>query len=306
MKHTEVQKEGRTYTLSDLVDTRSLMRTEFYNEWAGPQDLFDAACGTMIRSGSVAGNITFWLGQNRAPCGAEELRTLDFFMPHLVRAMSIHRRVAGAEKKCEGLGHSLDMLREGLLILRPEGKVIFANASALRTLRSNDGLKLRNDLLEADRSSESAAIRQAIHAASLCAQGHAATPSHPVPVIRRSLRRPFLVWIAPLAAASAFGNGHPLVAVFIIDPDAKQASPEQALRRVFGLTPAESKLANELLQGNDLTAIAESFGISRNTVRTQLRSIFAKTGTSRQAELISLLAQLANRLDSEDEISETR
>jgi DNA-binding CsgD family transcriptional regulator len=301
MKHTEVQKEGRTYTLSDLVDTRSLMRTEFYNDWAGPQDLFDAACGTMIRSGSVAGNITFWRGEDGVPCGTEEIRKLKLLMPHLVRAMHIHRRVAGAEKKYEGLARSLDMICEGLLILRPDGKVIFANASALRIMRSNDGLKTRNDRIEADRPSESAAIRHAIQCASFCAQGRSASPVPPVAVTRRSLRHPFLLWAAPLPAGSPAGNSQPLIAIFVIDPEHKQASPEQALRCVFGLTAAESRLANELLQGKDLTGIAESFGISRNTARSQLQSIFAKTGTSRQAELIKLLANLGERPDSGDQ-----
>lgn len=58
---------------------------------------------------------------------------------------------------------------------------------------------------------------------------------------------------------------------------------------MFGLTPTEARIADVLAQGRSRAQIADDFGISRTTVAFHMRNIFQKTGTSRQAELVSLL-----------------
>lgn len=58
---------------------------------------------------------------------------------------------------------------------------------------------------------------------------------------------------------------------------------------MFGLTPTEARIAGVLAQGRSRAQIANDFGISRTTVAFHMRNIFQKTGTSRQAELVSLL-----------------
>ncbi len=64
------------------------------------------------------------------------------------------------------------------------------------------------------------------------------------------------------------------------------------LQAVFGLTKAEARLAWELTCGDTIEDIAEEHGVSISTARVQLKSIFAKMGTSRQAELVALLTRL--------------
>jgi DNA-binding CsgD family transcriptional regulator len=60
---------------------------------------------------------------------------------------------------------------------------------------------------------------------------------------------------------------------------------------MFGLTAAETRLAASIAQGTAPTDLARQLQISRTTVRSQLASIFAKTHTRRQAELVALLAR---------------
>lgn len=59
--------------------------------------------------------------------------------------------------------------------------------------------------------------------------------------------------------------------------------------QLYGLSPAEIALIDELLQGSSIAVAADKLGISENTARTQLRSVFAKTNVHRQAELIRLV-----------------
>ena len=61
------------------------------------------------------------------------------------------------------------------------------------------------------------------------------------------------------------------------------------LADLFELTPAEANLAILMAQGLILAEASEAQNISQHTARAQLKSIFAKTNVSRQAELVRLV-----------------
>jgi DNA-binding CsgD family transcriptional regulator len=65
------------------------------------------------------------------------------------------------------------------------------------------------------------------------------------------------------------------------------------LQRMFGLTMAETRLAIQMARGDVPADVARSRRLSRTTIRSQLASVFAKTQTRRQAELVTLLARVA-------------
>jgi len=69
---------------------------------------------------------------------------------------------------------------------------------------------------------------------------------------------------------------------------AARLSP-QGLAQAFGLTAAESAVALALCEGKTLDEHAQALGVSVATVRTQLRAVFDKTQTRRQAETVGLL-----------------
>jgi DNA-binding CsgD family transcriptional regulator len=68
------------------------------------------------------------------------------------------------------------------------------------------------------------------------------------------------------------------------------------LKNRFGLTPAEVRLVLRLVSGDSLRSAAKALGIQYETVRTHLKSIFQKTGTCRQAELVILVIRALSEL----------
>jgi len=78
----------------------------------------------------------------------------------------------------------------------------------------------------------------------------------------------------------------------LVDPDARLVPAIDTLRSVLELTPAEARLAIALQSGDDIAAASTRLNISAETVRKQLKAIFAKTGVRRQSDLIALLANL--------------
>lgn len=81
----------------------------------------------------------------------------------------------------------------------------------------------------------------------------------------------------------------PCAAVFISDPEQRDHASQQILGELFSLTPAEANVAILLSRGLSLTEVAEAQNISPHTARAQLKSIFAKTGATRQAELVRMV-----------------
>jgi DNA-binding CsgD family transcriptional regulator len=79
----------------------------------------------------------------------------------------------------------------------------------------------------------------------------------------------------------------------LVDTDASLRPRPRTLRRMFGLTTAEMNLASGIASGRAPAELARQRHVSPATVRSQLASIFAKTHTRRQAELVALLARIA-------------
>ncbi len=118
--------------------------------------------------------------------------------------------------------------------------------------------------------------------------------------VSRQGRRALHVVVAPFRSEgaslrSSLGSAAPRDAaaiVFLHDPEQAAARPSETLRALFELTPAEARLALAMLDGNSLAEAAEAHRVSRETVRSQMKSVLQKTGARRQSELTRLLAGL--------------
>jgi DNA-binding CsgD family transcriptional regulator len=120
--------------------------------------------------------------------------------------------------------------------------------------------------------------------------------SRGVRVHRPSGARPYLVQFSTLAPdAKFFDSEHRALAIgFVTDPDAVSNVDEGLLCNTFGLTAAEARIAQEVLSGDSLEDIARRIGVSENTAKTQLQSVYGKTNTHRQAQLVKLLMGFAS------------
>ncbi|MBZ9849988.1 helix-turn-helix transcriptional regulator [Mesorhizobium sp. CA14] len=83
------------------------------------------------------------------------------------------------------------------------------------------------------------------------------------------------------------------IIVALLDRQPRTGPNPETLRKMFGLTSAETQLALRLASGDAPLEIAERSRLSRTTIRSQLASLFAKTETRRQAELVALLGRIS-------------
>lgn len=81
--------------------------------------------------------------------------------------------------------------------------------------------------------------------------------------------------------------GAPDLAVIALFPACRDG--EAALAAMFDLTPAEARVAGCIAKGWSPKQIAHEHGVSTSTVRSQVSSLFEKTGAHRQADLMRLM-----------------
>jgi DNA-binding CsgD family transcriptional regulator len=103
--------------------------------------------------------------------------------------------------------------------------------------------------------------------------------------------RPLTMTVTPLVASRRKGSvmpgvTRPAALLLVHDPDRTVPLPAERLCRVFGLTPAEAKLAAALAGGSSLGQYADRARIKIGTARWYLKQVLAKTGVHRQSELV--------------------
>jgi DNA-binding CsgD family transcriptional regulator len=104
--------------------------------------------------------------------------------------------------------------------------------------------------------------------------------------------RPVSITATPFSSTHLVTGEQPCALVFLSDSEANPGSRAALLRSLFGLTPAECRLAQVLLEGMDLAAASEHLRVTAATARFMLKRIFNKTACHRQAQLIRLLSLL--------------
>jgi DNA-binding CsgD family transcriptional regulator len=274
----------RTVRRSVLQSDAEFIDTDMYRYWLRRVDIHHMTITNLIFDARAFVFLNVSRDKTRNDFSPDETRVLEHLAPHLQRAFQIQQRLAVADAE----RGALDTLPWGVVFVDAAGRVLSHNRAAAEILAEQDGLALRRERLVTAAPAKTAQLDAAIRQAALSANG-AAPPPDPLPLSRPSLRRPLLVVVAPASRSTPSSNPRPAAAVFITDPERRIEPQATVLRRLYGLTAAEAGLALAMLQGEGLGAAAERLGIRLSTAKTQLASVFAKTDTRRQAELVHLV-----------------
>ena len=288
--------KGRT-VLDQLQYPRSLLkRTEFYNDHLLPNRATHSMGGVIERQEQSALVLTALRDEPLGSFGAGESGLVERLLPHLSRALITQERLGALE----GGEQALNALSLGVVLLASDSRVVFSNRAADDLLRTGDGLALRNRRLTASSPNTDASLRRMIQYAVEGGDG-VECPSD-VLVMRPSGRRPYHVIASPLRQRPRplAGIPAPVALVLIRDPEQQRPIGLDALKQGYALTSREAELALSLTEGETLQRTADRLGMTYETARTHLRHILSKTGTSRQAELMTLLQRMSVGLPDDE------
>ena len=183
----------------------------------------------------------------------------------------------------------LERLQQAVILVDSRGTVGGLNERATAIVAQGDGLLIRHGLLRCRHPEDSCTLHRLIGEVGRRDQRCEAATGRGLRIRRPVGRRPLTALVTALRGNSAPQNGGVVVAVLVNDPEDTPALDAQMLRAWYDLTPAEARVAVLLASGLNLDAIVKRLGIGTNTARTHLKSIFAKTDTRRQGDLVRLL-----------------
>jgi len=230
---------------------------------------------------------------------------LQRLLPHLAKAVEVNRTFSLLRSSYRAVMGALDYIRIGIAIVAQGGAVVACNREARRIFDLDDGLRLaRTGQLLCSKPSQNSELIAAIAETSATSAGEGGTAERLLLIERKSDQRPFLIEVAPLRDVTGeIGTGFAGAVVFIVDPDnAKEISTER-LSILFGLSQAEAAVARAMVDGLSAREIADLRGTREDTVRTQFKSIYSKTGIRRRADLVRLAISVDPPFERKDERS---
>jgi DNA-binding CsgD family transcriptional regulator/PAS domain-containing protein len=223
----------------------------------------------------------------------DEVTRFGVLLQHFERAVHVEHQMGKVLASNIAAVDLLDRNPTGIVVLDGLGRVVLANRSARVMAEQNDSFALGDGRIAALRPQDDAALQRLIGAAMRTATGDGLSSGGALKLPRRSGKRDYAAIVAPLSRReSILSDLQPAVSVLISDPEAAATHSAAMLRQVYGITPAEQRLVERLMAGDTPENAARALGVAIPTVRTQLASVFRKTETRRQPELMRLLVSL--------------
>jgi DNA-binding CsgD family transcriptional regulator len=221
-----------------------------------------------------------------AAFGDDAARVLRALHPFVRHSLRLGERQAAHGQARALQEAALDRLHVGVILVGPQGDVLFANREAVAMCRADDTLSLRRRITFRPVRAQQVfddALRGVLNAAT---EIHEAAFTVP----RRHGDSHLALILASLPTRGTAGQ--PAAAVFLRDSASQIIGQQDRLRALFGLTPLEARVAEACANGQPVSEISEHQALTEQTVRWYLKQIFAKTGVRSQSQLVRLLTGL--------------
>jgi DNA-binding CsgD family transcriptional regulator len=270
-------------TTKDFISHDELRTTRIYREYLKPRGWNDFLMVILEKSAARVTMLGFTRHEQAGFFGDSEMEIMSLVAPHVRRAVVLGEIIGGAAARTEDLATVFARLPMPAFLLDAEGRCMEPNAAAQ--------LLLGQALHPADSGPNGGSVvRLGARDGVLPALGRMAAPAS-VPLTDED-GRAYVAHVVPLGDTPRAGmaaHGRAVAAVFVHEVGGLAPLPGEVLVKLYGLTPAETRLLALLARGLSLDEAAEALGVAMATARTHLARIFDKTGTRRQAELVRLV-----------------
>jgi DNA-binding CsgD family transcriptional regulator len=290
---------GRAVRSQSVLAPESLRRTEFYADWIRPQEDVGTGAGITLFKDSarflrISANIRF---RDQERLQEPLVTVLDHLGPHITASFDLARQLMGA-RVASNYTAALERVPGAVFLLDCDCRVTLLNSTADQLQSVGSQLKLTGDgrLFFLEPATQQAFLASVSEIVSGVSTG-------PVSAVVRGTWAPRLeVVVAPFVPESRpvdvplriVVDDQPVVIV-IVDVQRQASDHLAAFSRRCGLTTTERELAEHLYAGRTVFEFSEVRKVSLHTARNQLRALMGKVGVSRQAELVSAIAQALRR-----------
>jgi DNA-binding CsgD family transcriptional regulator len=278
---------GTVMTDEALIDRGTYVSSPIYNEYLHPLDL-DRLMGVLPHNSSGTRVIVSLNRPSRT--GAFESSEREFMqrlVPHLQRALLMSAKLAKATVSEQVSEELMTRLHFGVVLLAPGGSLIGANPVAETLLRDGDALVQSNGRLMAVERGINDRLQRCIADAERVRAKTALDAADTVVCPRRGSHSRLYLIVAPLTVEPFVSQATaPVTVVFIFDETVRPRVDPANLSFVYGISPAEARVAAKLAEGYTLAQIAQLFSLSIETVRTHVKHVLIQVDCVSQAALI--------------------
>lgn len=223
-------------------------------------------------------------------------------MPHLRRTADLRARMT----ELAGRQWAIDLLAYPVIFSGAGGRLRFANRAGEALLRKGAGLRVVDGRIRAEVPSDDERLQHMLSASGkrrvndLRPSGYGGW----LRILQPSRHSDLSLFIVrpprSMGRYPGIGDGGSGFLIFVAEQRVDSISLAARLRTLWQLTASEANLAVQLMEGGNLTSVAERIGISRETAKSHLAAIFSKANVQRQSQLLQKLASLAILYDPAD------
>jgi DNA-binding CsgD family transcriptional regulator/PAS domain-containing protein len=280
------------FATADLMPYEEFTETRFYQEWVRPQGLVDFVTAILDKSATSVAMFGVFRHERNGVVDDEARRRMRSIVPHFRRAVLIGRMFDLKTAEAATFADTLDGLSAGMCLVDAEGRIVHANAAGHAILAAGDILYAAGGRLAACDARINQTLREVFVAAG---QGDATlgTKGIAMPLIGKDGER-YVAHALPLTSGARrrAGIAYTAVAALLVRKAAlAMSSRSEVIGKAFKLTPTELRVLLAIVEVGGVPEVAAALGVANTTVRTHVSHLFEKTGASRQADLVKLVAE---------------
>lgn len=277
---------GHMYPMHRFLPDRVVARSEYYQDFYIREGL-RYSCGGMQLDGDRRLILAVHRPVNHRPYDPATIRELQRVLDHLPNVFRVRQTVAHAQSRASTMAAALDALPRAVIVVDDTLRVRYLNPAAIAALEHSTDIRVQADRLVVWASQIAPQLGQRVKDA--CAPRPLVDP-RPLYALDREQRPALEIHVVPLKPQLTVHldrDTRPLAMLLLRRPFQRVAR-SNAEQRPFTLTRAEMAVATGLASGLTPAEYAQCCGVRISTVRSQIKSIFAKTGVRRLAELVAL------------------
>ncbi len=276
----------------DVLPMDQFRKSMFYNELFRKHDIEWVAAAIAFCVGGWMPSFTISRPRSDVPFNDSEKHLLRRLAPHLKRVFKIHRAMGSLRSQNAAGQHALDLIGAACITLDPLGRVLQFNRRAEVLIAEESFLRTKGSRLVTTLNAEQKALDVCLLKACACGAGKSTDPGAGAIVLHSAQGKSLYVSVLPYRSNWAVMDGRPSAVLFLTTPEEQGQGEHRLWQTMFGLSPAECRVAEMMKQGMEVAEISEMIRIKVDTVRYYQKCIYRKTGVRGQGAMMRLLARL--------------
>jgi DNA-binding CsgD family transcriptional regulator len=288
---------GQIVSLPELVPYDEFCEGRFFHEWMRPQGLVDAANSVLEKSVLSCSFLTILRDEARGIVDDEMRRRMALVVPHVRRAVLIGQVIDLKRAEAATFADMLDGLSAGMFLIAADGRIVHANAAGHGMLSAGNFLRsICGRLVTCDNQVDK--ILHETFAAANNGDAGIGVKGIALPLTAHN-GECYVAHVLPLTAGTRRSAGRAYTAtaaMFVRKAALESPSAPEVIGRKFKLTPTELRVLLGIVEVGGIPEVAAALGVADSTIKTHVGRLFEKTGASRQADLVKLVAGFSTPL----------